>query len=176
MQGFGVFKDQRNRKLLVVPALGRIFMGKPYSDPFMEVSRILERYPLGTAVHAILVDFHAEATSEKMAMGHHCDGRASLVAGTHTHVPTADCKIMKGGTAYISDVGMCGCYDSVIGMKHEEPLSRFVTGINRSRLEPSSGPAAVCGVLVEVDDATGKAIRADPLRAGEGISLSTPGE
>ena len=107
-------------------------------------------------------------------MGHHCNGRATLVAGTHTHVPTADCTIMGAGTAYISDVGMCGNYDSVIGVNKEEPISRFVTGMNRKRLEPAAGTASLCGVLVESDDSTGLALKAEPVRLGGTIPQSVP--
>ena len=174
-KGFGVFHDNRQRKLLVIVAVGRVFMNQPFDDPFRAVDRVLSRYPLGGAVHSVMIDFHAEATSEKMAMGHYCDGRATLVAGTHTHVPTADSTVLKGGTAYISDVGMCGYYDSVIGMKKDEPISRFVTGIRRQRLEPAPGEASLCGVLVESDDGTGLARRIEPLRIGGLIPQAVAG-
>ncbi len=174
-RGYGIFQDSRKRKLLVIAALGRIFMGQPYNDPFQAVNQLLEAHPLGGSVHAILIDFHAEATSEKMAMGHHCNGRATLVAGTHTHVPTADCTIMSGGTAYISDVGMCGNYDSVIGVNKDEPLSRFVTGMHRKRFEPAVGEASLCGVLVESDDRTGLARSVEPVRIGGTITPAVPG-
>ena len=109
---------------------------------------------------------HAEATSEKMALGHWCDGRASLVVGTHTHVPTADTQILARGTAYQSDAGMCGDYDSVIGMDKLEPITRFVTGMAKGRFAPAEGEATLCGVYVETDDATGRARRAVPVRVG----------
>ena len=173
-RGHGIFEDSRKRRLLVISALGRVFMGKPYNDPFMAVGQLLDAHRLGGSVHAILLDFHAEATSEKMAMGHHCNGRATLVAGTHTHVPTADCTILDGGTAYISDVGMCGNYDSVIGVNKEEPISRFVTGMNRKRLEPAAGTASLCGVLVDSDDSTGRALKVEPVRLGGRIPQSVP--
>ena len=109
---------------------------------------------------------HAEATSEKMAMGHFCDGRASLVVGTHTHVPTADGQILTGGTAYQTDAGACADYDSVIGNQKEEPLRRFTTRISGGRFKPAEGPATVCGVFVETDAGTrpGPPHRADPHR------------
>ena len=113
---------------------------------------------------AIFVDFHAEATSEKQAMGHYLDGRASAVVGTHTHVPTADDHILPGGTAYMTDAGMCGDYNSIIGMQKEEPVQRFVTKIQRSRIEPATGEATVCGVAIETDDATGLAKAMSPFR------------
>ena len=109
---------------------------------------------------------HGEATSEKMAMGHFCDGRASLVVGTHTHVPTADAQVLPGGTAYQTDAGACADYDSVIGNEKEEPLRRFTTRISGGRYKPAEGPATVCGVFVETDDAHGPGAprRADPHR------------
>jgi len=151
------------RRVLVINALGRIFM-QPHDDPFASVERELEACPLGVACDAAVVDFHAEATSEKQAMGYWCDGRASLVVGTHTHIPTADTRVLSKGTAYQTDAGMCGDYDSVIGMDKEEPLRRFVTGLPSGRFEPKVGDATLCGVFVETDDATGLAIRAEPLR------------
>ena len=129
----------------------------PLDDPFAAVDRELEACPLGAVADAVIVDMHAEATSEKMAMGHHCDGRASLVVGTHTHVPTADAQILNGGTAYQTDAGACADYDSVIGNDKEEPLRRFTTRIPSARHKPAEGPATVCGVFVETDARTGLA-------------------
>ena len=122
--------------------------------------------PARRGADAIIIDMHAEATSEKMAMAHFVDGRVSLIVGTHTHVPTGDDQILPGGTAYISDVGMCGDYNSVIGMEKTEPLNRFVHKVPAARLEPATGPATVCGIAVETDDATGLALKvgADPDR------------
>ena len=122
-----------------------------------------------------MVDFHGEATSEKQGMGFFCDGRASLVVGTHTHVPTADHQILAGGTAYMSDAGMTGDYDSIIGMQKEEPLHRFTTGIPSGRFEPAFGVATLCGVAVETDDATGLALRIAPVRAGGRLEPAVPG-
>ena len=112
---------------------------------------------LAEQADAVILDVHAEATSEKQAMAHHFDGRVSLVVGTHTHVPTADHQILPGGTAFQSDAGMCGDYDSVIGMEKDEPINRFTTKIGRARFEPAGGEATVCGVFVEIDEATGLA-------------------
>jgi len=151
------------RRVLVINALGRIFM-QPHDDPFAAVERELEACPLGIACDAAVVDFHAEATSEKQAMGYWCDGRASLCVGTHTHIPTADTRILSKGTAYQTDAGMCGDYDSVIGMDKEEPLRRFITGLPSGRFEPKIGDATLCGVFVETDDATGLAVHTEPLR------------
>jgi len=117
---------------------------------------------------------HAEATSEKMAMGHFCDGRASLVVGTHTHVPTADAQILDGGTAYQTDAGACADYDSVIGNQKEEPLRRFTTRISGGRFKPAEGPATVCGVYVETNDATGLANRIEPIRVGGRLAQTVP--
>ncbi len=172
--GHGIFTDSRNRKLLVVSALGRVFMKSPYDDPFAAVGKLLSAHPIGASVHAALVDFHAEATSEKTAMGFHCDGRATMVAGTHTHIPTSDWRILPGGTGYISDVGMCGDYHSVIGMQKDEPVGRFVTGLSRARFSPATGEATRCGVLVDSDDASGRATRIMPIRVGGPIPQSLP--
>jgi hypothetical protein len=129
---------------------------------------------LGSGADAIVVDFHGEATSEKQAMGLFCDGRASLVVGTHTHVPTADHQILPGGTAYMTDAGMTGDYDSVIGMQKDEPLRRFTTGIPSGRFEPALGAATLSGVAVETDDATGLALKVAPVRMGGRLQPALP--
>lgn len=151
------------RRVLVINALGRIFMN-PVDDPFSVIESELEACELGTACDAAVVDFHAEATSEKCAMGHWCDGRATLVVGTHTHIPTADAQVLPRGTAYQTDAGMCGDFDSVIGVEKTEPMRRFITGMPSGRFEPALGEATICGVFVESDDATGLARRIAPLR------------
>jgi calcineurin-like phosphoesterase len=122
----------------------------------------------------VSVDVHAEATSEKMGLGHWCDGRASLVVGTHTHVPTADTQILAKGAAYQTDAGMCGDYDSVIGMDKLEPITRFVTGMAKGRFSPAEGPATLCGVEVETDDATGRAVRVEAVRIGGRLAGTEP--
>jgi metallophosphoesterase (TIGR00282 family) len=165
-KGFRVFATASGKKVLVLQALGRVFMKQPFDDPFSAVETVLKAHPLGGLVAASILDFHAEATSEKMGMGHWCDGRASLVVGTHTHVPTADAQVLTAGTAYMSDAGMCGDYNSVIGMDRQEPLRRFVTGMPKGRFEPANGPATLSGVFVETDDATGHARRVTPVRQG----------
>ena len=174
-RGFRVF-DVAGRKLLVMQALGQVFMSRTYDDPFSAVDAVLRAHPLGGAVQATLVDIHCEATSEKMAMGHFCDGRASLVVGTHTHVPTADATILPAGTAYLTDAGMCGDYDSVIGMDKVEPMRRFVTGMTRARFEPAGGEATICGVFVETDDRTGRAVSVVPVRQGGRLAAAGPAE
>jgi calcineurin-like phosphoesterase len=147
----------------------------PFDDPFAVLNRELEACPLRAAADAIVVDFHCEASSEKQGIGFFCDGRASLVVGTHTHVPTADHQILSGGTAYMTDAGMTGDYDSIIGMQKEEPLRRFTTGIPSSRFEPALGVATLSGVAVETDDETGLALRIAPVRTGGRLEPTLPG-
>jgi 2',3'-cyclic-nucleotide 2'-phosphodiesterase len=158
--------------LLVINAMGRLFMD-PLDDPFAAVDQVLDAHALGTAADAIVLDFHAEATSEKQAMGHFCDGRVSLVVGTHTHVPTADHMILSGGTAYLSDAGMCGDFDSVIGMRKEEPINRFLRKTPGARLEPADGEGTVCGVFV-VTGKAGLAERIAPVRVGGRLEPQVP--
>ncbi|WP_372424139.1 TIGR00282 family metallophosphoesterase [Salinarimonas chemoclinalis] len=160
-------------RVLVVNVMGRVFMDA-LDDPFAAVERALSDCPLGAAADAIVVDVHAEATSEKQAMGVFCDGRASLVVGTHTHVPTADHRIMPGGTAYMSDAGMCGDYDSVLGMAKDEPLRRFLQKTPGSRLEAASGPGALSGIAVETDPRTGLAVRVAAVRIGPHLDETRP--
>src|SRR5882757_6813857 len=143
--------------------MGRMYMD-PLDDPFAAIEGALAAHPLAVAADAVIIDMHGEATSEKQAMGHFCDGRASLVVGTHTHVPTADHQILPGGTAFMSDVGMTGDYDSVIGMSKEEPLNRFLRRISTSKFEAASGPATLCGFAVETEDAGGLASRVAAVR------------
>src|ERR1700685_3452622 len=152
-RGAALIEAKNGARALVINAMGRVFMD-PLEDPFATIERELSACALGSGADAIILDFHGEATSEKQAMGFFCDGRASLVVGTHTHTPTADLRILAGGTAYMSDVGMTGDYDSVIGMAKDEPLQRFVRRISSARFEPASGAATLCGVVVETDPAT----------------------
>ena len=173
-KGMRIYDAPGGRKVVVAQALGQVFMKRPFDDPFSALDAALRAYPRGAAASAVIVDVHAEATSEKMALAHFLAGRASLVAGTHTHVPTGDTRILKGGAAAISDVGMCGDYDSVIGMSPEEPLRRFVTGMTRARFEPAMGEATLCGLYVETDDRTGAAMRAVAVRMGGILSRSAP--
>ena len=161
-------------KLLVINAMGRLFM-ETLDDPFAAVERELSTTPLGTGADAILIDFHAEATSEKQAMGHFCDGRASLVVGTHTHVPTADYTILPGGTAYQSDAGMCGDYDSVIGMKKSDPIRRFIQKVPTARLEPADGEGTLCGTFVVTAEG-GRAQRIAPVRVGGRLEPYLPND
>ncbi|MDX1541108.1 MAG: TIGR00282 family metallophosphoesterase [Geminicoccaceae bacterium] len=153
------------QRVVVAQVMGRLFMGM-YDDPFAALEAALAKYVLGAGVAAIVVDLHAEATSEKMAIGHFLDGRVTLVAGTHTHVPTADAQVLPGGTAYITDVGMTGDYDSVIGMVKEVSLRRFRSHLPGARNAPAMGEATLCAVLVESDDVTGRATSVRPIRLG----------
>ncbi|MDA7424859.1 TIGR00282 family metallophosphoesterase [Thalassococcus lentus] len=171
-RGAGLFSDRRGRKVLVAQVLGQVFMKRAYDDPFSAVDDVLRR--LGGQAQARLIDVHCEATSEKMGMGHFCDGRASLVVGTHTHVPTGDAQILPGGTAFLSDAGMCGDYNSVIGMEKAEPMRRFVTGMAKARFTPALGEATLSGVYVETDDRTGKATRICMVRQGGRLEQSGP--
>ncbi|EPX86556.1 Uncharacterized protein putative in bacteria [Rubellimicrobium thermophilum DSM 16684] len=177
-RGARVYDAPGGRKVLVLQALGQVFMRQPFDDPFSAVDGVLRAHPLGGLVQAVIIDFHAEATSEKMGMGHFCDGRASMVVGTHTHVPTADAVVLPRGTAYQSDAGMCGDYDSVIGMQKEEPLRRFVTGMSRERMSPALGEVTLCGLYVETEDRpsdrAGRALCALPVRIGGRLSPSLP--
>ncbi len=158
--------------ILVVNVMGRVFMDA-LDDPFAAVERELSACPLGEGADAIVVDVHAEATSEKMAMGHFCDGRASLVVGTHQHVPTGDAQIFPGGTAYQTDAGACADYDSVIGMDKAEPLQRFTRKMSSQRFSPATGPATLCGVFVQTG-ANGLATFIDPVRVGGRLKQALP--
>ncbi|MDE3122130.1 MAG: YmdB family metallophosphoesterase, partial [Paracoccaceae bacterium] len=173
-KGARLFAAAGGRKVLVTQALGQVFMKRPFDDPFSALDQVLRSHPLGGLAQAIIVDFHAEATSEKMAVGHWCDGRASLVVGTHTHVPTGDAQILPAGTAYLTDAGMCGDYNSVIGMDKAEPMRRFITGMSKTRFEPAEGEATLSGVYVETDDRTGLAKRVAMVRLGGRLQESLP--
>ena len=160
--------------MLVVNVMGRIFMD-PLDDPFAAVERELAACALKRDADAIIVDMHCEATSEKQAMGHFCDGRASLVVGTHTHAPTADHQILPGGTAFISDVGMTGDYNSIIGMSKDEPLNRFLRKIPISAVRAGARARRRCArVAVETDDATGLARRIGAVRLGGRLEEARP--
>jgi len=171
--GSAIITINDGRRVLVAQAMGRLFMD-PLDCPFRGTAVELSRYKLGHSVAAIVVDFHAEATSEKMAFAHSFDGQVSLVVGTHTHCPTADHQILPGGTAYQSDAGMCGDYDSVIGMSTEGAAARFWRKTPGERLAPADGEASVCGLYVETDDATGLAVRVEPVRQGGRLSPLLP--
>jgi metallophosphoesterase (TIGR00282 family) len=173
-KGARLFTLKDGRKVLVAQILGQVFMKRTFDDPFSAIEPVLKAYPLGGQANAVIVDVHCEATSEKMALGHWCDGRASMVVGTHTHVPTADAMVLPGGTGYLTDAGMCGDYDSVIGMQKDEPLRRFITGMPKERFTPATGPATLSGFFVETDDKSGLAKRVVAVRQGGRLPESSP--
>ena len=172
-RGAALIDTKSGKRALIVNAIGRVFM-TPFDDPFAILARELAACPLREAADAVVVDFHGEASSEKQAVGHFCDGRASLVVATHTHVPTADHQILPGGTAYMTDAGMTGDYDSIIGMLKDEPIRRFTSGIPAARFEPAMGPATLSGIAVETDDATGLAVKVAAVRSGGRLSPAQP--
>ncbi|MDP1730455.1 MAG: TIGR00282 family metallophosphoesterase [Devosia sp.] len=172
-RGANLIEGRNGHRVLVVNALGRVFMD-PIDDPFRAVEAAVAACPLGEQADAIVVDFHTEATSEIQAMGFFLDGRVSLVVGTHTHIPTADHRILKGGSALMADAGMCGNFDSIIGVDAEEPLNRFLTGIPQNRFSPAEGEATLCGVALETDAKTGLASSLSPVRVGGVLGQALP--
>ena len=173
-RGIGVYAARGNRSVVVVNLMTRLFMD-PLDDPFQALEAALAQYRLGRGGQAaIVVDVHGEATSEKQSLGYLADGRASLVVGSHSHVPTADARIMPGGTGYQTDAGMCGDYDSIIGMKKDVAAQRFVRKMPGERLTPADGPGTLCAVYVELDDATGLAGKIAPVRIGGALAPSLP--
>ncbi len=173
-RGSGLYIAKNGARVLVSNIMGRVFMHPELDDPFQAVEREMTACSLGEQADAVVIDFHAEATSEKMCFAHFVDGRASLVVGTHTHQPTADHQILKGGTAYLTDAGMCGDYDSSLGMDKEEPLNRFLSKMSKRRFEAANGPATICGVGVNISDRTGLAERVAPLRCGPCLEETVP--
>lgn len=172
-RGAGLFIARNGARVLVVNVMGRVFMDS-LDDPFAALAREVEACPLGEQADAVIIDFHAEATSEKQAVGHFLDGRVSLVVGTHTHVPTSDYRVLPGGTAYQSDAGMCGDFNSILGMEKDEPLQRFLRKIPTGRFAPSLGPGTICGLAVDTDEDTGLALKVAPLRLGGVLSETLP--
>ncbi len=171
--GARVYTTQRGEKVLVANVMLRLFMD-PLDDPFACIDGVLGEHELGANVDAVMVDMHGEATSEKQAFGHFLDGRVSLVVGTHSHVPTADTRLLDGGTAYQTDAGMCGDYDSVIGMIKQQSLDRFLKKMPTGRLEPATGEATLAAVYLETDDRSGLARRVAPLRLGGRLAEHWP--
>lgn len=172
-RGAALVETKNGKRALVINAMGRIFMD-PLDDPFAVVDRELNSCPLRSGADAVIVDMHCEATSEKQAMGYFCDGRASLVVGTHTHAPTADHRILPGRTAFISDVGMTGDFESIIGMTKDEPLSRFLRKIPSAKFEAATGTPTLCGIAVETDDASGLAAKVGAVRLGGALEEARP--
>lgn len=154
------------RKVMVVNLIGRLFL-EANDDPFFVMNSLLNDYKLGVNVDAIFVDFHAEATAEKVALARYLDGRISGLVGTHTHVPTADLQVLPKGTGYLSDCGMCGDYDSCIGMHDEAPILRFTSKVHAyARMFPAQKEATVCGVVMDLDDKTGLCLNVQTIRVG----------
>lgn len=173
-RGYTILPNRKGKDVLVINAQARLFM-ESLDDPFAAVDAVLKKYPMGGgSIGAIVLDFHGEATSEKMAMGHFCDGRVSLVVGSHTHIPTADEQILPSGTAYMTDAGMCGDYNSVVGMDKRVPILKFTKKMPTDRMQPAQGPGTMCGVCVETDDATGLAISIHPIRLGARLATAWP--
>jgi len=172
-KGMVHYKTKSGKRVVVINAMCRLFMDA-LDDPFQAIEAALQNLHLGRNVDAILVDFHGEASSEKQALGVILDGRVTAVVGTHTHVPTADGRILSGGTAYQTDLGMTGDYDSVIGMKKKVASQRFVTKLSPGRLEPADGEATLSGVFIETDDASGLSLRLQPLRIGGQLYNTIP--
>ncbi len=163
--GARVYTTQRGHKVLVLNVMLRLFMD-PLDDPFACADGVLAAHELGADVNAIVVDIHGEASSEKQAMGHFLDGRVSLAVGSHTHTPTADARILDHGTAYQSDAGMCGDYNSVIGGDKEQWVAKFRSKLPVGRVQPSKGPGTLCAFFVELNPSTGLARHAAPLITG----------
>jgi metallophosphoesterase (TIGR00282 family) len=172
-RGAAMIEAKNGARVLTINVMGRIFMD-PLDDPFAAIERELAACALKSGADAIVIDMHCEATSEKQAMGYFCDGRVSLVVGTHTHAPTSDHRILPGGTAFISDVGMTGDYESIIGMQRDEPLNRFLRKIPGAKFEPANGSGTFCAVAVEIDDATGLARRIATVRLGGKLEEARP--
>ena len=172
-RGSGQYRAKNGADVLVINAMGRVFM-EALDCPFRAVEREIAASPLKKGADVIVLDMHAEASSEKKAMAYHFDGAVSLVVGTHTHVPTADEMILPGGTAFMTDVGMCGDFNSIIGMEKEEPMQRFLTKLPGGRFKPALGPATICGLAVEIDDKTGLATRLNAVRLGGALQPTEP--
>ncbi|MDR0968496.1 MAG: TIGR00282 family metallophosphoesterase [Holosporaceae bacterium] len=173
VSGSGVLETTTadGRKIVAVHLIGRAGISFLSDNPFVCADKILAKYQIGKNVDAIVVDFHAEMTSEKVALGYYLDGRVSAVVGTHTHIPTADERILTGGTAFQTDVGMCGNYDSIIGVS-KTLIERFVKGYSYQKLSPAMGEATFCGLLVDTDDKTGLAASVKAIRIGGFLSES----
>ncbi|MDC0073681.1 TIGR00282 family metallophosphoesterase [Alphaproteobacteria bacterium] len=164
-RGESIYTTSEGKKVMVINALGQVFMNS-INSPFEAIDNALKSVLLGSTVDAIFIDFHAEATSEKMAMGHFLDGRVSAVIGSHQQIPTADGRIFRNGTAYQTDAGMCGDYESIIGMEKNVPLSRFLGKVNKMKMTPALGDATICGVVIDIDDYSGLAKNIYSIRQG----------
>lgn len=169
-KGFYVLELPGRKRLVVMNAMTRLFMDA-LDDPFQMTADILSKNNFKLSADTYLVmDIHGEASSEKMAFAHHFDGQFSAVVGTHTHVPTADSRVLPGGTAYQTDLGMCGDYDSVTGFKKEGAIFRFTRKMRLGSLEPADGTGSVSAAIIEIDDKTGKALSINRLVMGPHLS------
>lgn len=172
--GIRLFTTDTGKRVVVLHLMAQLFMKYQLDCPFKTADALLSAYQLGATADAILVDFHGEATSEKMAMGHYLDGRVSMVVGSHTHVPTADTMLLNAGTAYQTDLGMCGDYNSVIGFEKTVPLKSFLNKFKTERMQPAEGEGTLCGIFIETDNKTGRATRAEAVRVGGKLNIPLP--
>ena len=163
--GFGIFNSKNNKKVAVINLMGNIYM-KKCEDVFVAAKKFIQTTKLKRDADFIVVDFHGEITSEKMAIGYLFDGKATMVVGTHTHVPTSDHRIMEKGTAYQTDIGMCGDYNSVIGMNRDNSLKKFLKDSSVKKHYPALGEATISGLMVQADDKTGLAKKIEPIIVG----------
>ena len=164
-RGYFELKLHDGRKIIILQIMLRLFMGLSLDDPFSVTKNYLLKEKLGSTCNAIVVDMHGEATSEKYAYGHYFDGQVSAILGTHTHIPTSDAKILDGGTAYQTDVGMTGNYNSVIGMDKTNPIHSFVKGFrSEGRFFPAEGKVTISGAYIETDDRTGLSMKIEPFQ------------
>ena len=163
--GTGIFNSKNNKKVAVINLMGNIFM-KKCEDVFEEAKKFIKMVKLKRDADFIIVDLHGEITSEKMAMGYLFDGKATAVVGTHTHVPTSDHRIMEKGTAYQTDIGMCGDYNSVIGMNRDNSLKKFLRDSSAVKHYPALGEATISGLMVMADKKTGLAKKVEPIIVG----------
>ena len=164
-RGFYELQLDDGRKIIIMQIMLRLFMGLSLDDPFSVTKNFLQKVKLGSTCNAIIVDMHGETTSEKNAYGHYFDGKVSAILGTHTHIPTADAKILELGTAYQTDVGMTGVYNSVIGMDKANPIHGFIKGYrSEGRFFPAEGDVTVCGAYIETDDKTGLSLKIEPFQ------------
>ena len=174
-RGVIMVESQKGHRVLVSQILGTVFMKKAYDSPWDSLDKNIQGgTPMDNGLDAIIVDIHAEATSEKQGVGHYLDGRASLVVGTHTHIPTSDTRILEHGTGYQTDAGMCGCYDSMIGMEKHGALNKLLGVGERKRFSPATGEATLSGVLVETDENTGLAKSIHPVKVGGFLQQAYP--
>ena len=164
--GYGIFNSKNKKKVAVINLMGNVFMKKS-EDVFEEAKKFIQTVQLKKEADFIVVDMHGEITSEKMAMGYLFDGKATMVVGTHTHVPTSDHVIMEKGTAYQTDVGMCGDYRSVIGMNRDNSLKRFFKDSSAKKHYPALGEATIAGLMVTADTKTGLAKKVEPIIVGK---------